>query len=49
LYSDDAKNQNGAEWIQWSFCQEWYHTTCGKVVDELQFMCDGCKDSNDSE
>jgi len=49
LYSDDAKNQNGAEWTQWLFCHVWYHTTCRKVVDELQFMCDGCEDSDDSE
>ena len=50
LYSDDAKSQNGTEWIQWSFCHVWSHTTCRKVVDELQFMMgDGCEDCNNSD
>jgi hypothetical protein len=37
------------EWIECTFCQVWYHTTCQKVVGEYHFLCDGCEDSNDSE
>jgi hypothetical protein len=36
------------EWIECTFCQVWYHTTCQKVVGEYHFMCDGCEHSDDS-
>lgn len=49
-YSLDAKNKNGAKWVQCCYCLVPYHVRCHPSdAEEAVFMCDMCGNNEDSD